>query len=299
MNGVVALGRQAGPFLEDPVHVVHVDPDVVLGDLAALHEVLGEQLTLQDSLVVIYPARLGDAPARALSTVRSALGSASVLWHATHLPPLAADVLVTLAGALHGHLGGVAEVIAALEVLEAQLIHLTWVPSVSGLTEPAPSVLQHARSALPGTSWLVSSWPEPSIRHLSADDPPPIPRPTQPVGVAMADLDGERQWVTEVVTPHLADAVGVEVDPPWDTVQWWGTKRVTQVVLYPRSIPALTGALATHIDPGLCTWCRRWVGSTTCPWCELPRSGVTRQDDSVGVVADDVIFGDGEEVVAR
>lgn len=307
MNGVVALGRHAGPFLDEPVHVVHVDPDAVLDDLAALHEVVAEQLALQPSIVVVYPDRLGDAPARALSTVRTALGAAPVLWHATRLPPLAADVLVTLAGALHGPLGGVAEVAAALPVLESQLVHLTWLPTVSGLTEPSPSVVQHARSALPGASWLVTSWPDPAVRRLTADDPPPLPRPAQPIGVALADLDGERRWVVDLVGPQLPDAAGVEVDPPADSARWWGAKRVTQVVLYPRSIEALAQALRPHIDPGPCAWCRRWVGSAECPWCALPRSGAPRQEVAGGT-SDGVVFAGaegtggaagGEEAVTR
>ncbi len=52
---------------------------------------------------------------------------------------------------------------------------------------------------------------------------------------------------------------------------------MTQVVVYPRSVEALAHGLLTHLDPGRCRWCRREVGSTVCPWCQLPRSGLTRQ----------------------
>ncbi|HUG85192.1 MAG TPA: hypothetical protein VMM13_11545 [Euzebya sp.] len=293
MNGVIALGRHAGPFLDQPIHAVHVDPQVVLGDLSVMHTMLTQQLAVQGPLVVIYPARLGDAPAKALSTVRTALDGAPILWHATTLPPLAADVLVTLAAALHGPLGGSAVVSAALALLERQIVHLTWLSRVSGLTEPAPTVWQHAQSALPHTSWLVSSWPQPTIRRLALDDPPPVPRPSQEVGVVLADLDGDVSWVSPVVTRRLAQAVGLEVPPPTDTAAWWGAKRVTQVVLYPRSVDLLAAALRPHLDPGSCSWCRRMVGSEICPWCGLPRNGLTRLDEGRRAEGLDEVFIDG------
>lgn len=277
MTGIVALGRHAGPFLDDPIHVVHVDPADVLGDLSAMHALLSQQVATQGPVLVIYPAELGDAPARAIGTVRAAMDGAPVLWHATRLPPLAADVLVTLAGALGRHLGGPAIVAAALEVLEAQLVHLTWVPSVSGLRDPAPTVWQHARSSLPGSSWLVTSWPEPAIHRMDTGELVPLPRPSQQVGVALADLDGDVSWVTPTVSAQMTDAIGVQVPPPPDSAKWWGCKRMTQVVLYPRQVDLLARALAGHLDPGPCRWCRRTVGSPVCPWCHLPRSGLTRQ----------------------
>lgn len=276
MSGVVALGPHAGPFLERPVHVVHADPALVLADLPALYDLLRGQLAQAGPSVVIYPSTLGGRAPRALATVRAALDGAPLLWHATDLPPLAADVLVTLAGALERPLGGAHVVAAVLPLLEQQLVQLTWVPSVARLRDPAPSVWQHARSVAPGSSWLVTSWPEPAVRRLDPTAPPALPRSSQQVGVALADLDGEVGWVGPAMA-QLPDAVGVQVAPPDGTADWWGCRRVTQVVVHPRSVDALAGALTRHVDPGPCSWCRRDVGSATCPWCQLPRSGLTRQ----------------------
>ncbi|MGI9018590.1 MAG: hypothetical protein ACR2HR_16055 [Euzebya sp.] len=299
MNGVVALGRHSGPFLERPTHVVHVDPEPVLADLSMMHVMLQEQLNLQESLVVVYPSRLGGTPARALSTVRAAMNGPPILWHATDLPPLAADVLVTLAGALSTTLGGAPMVAAALKILELQLVHITWVPSVARLSDPAPTVWQHAKSALPHTSWLVSSWPEPSIRRLDLEDLPPVPRTTQEIGIAMADLGGDVSWVEPVIGTNLPAAVGVQVEPAPDTSAWWGCKQVSQVVLYPRSIDVLTGLLSTKLHAGVCTWCQRMVGDEICPWCELPRSGVTRLGTTSQPGQTVELFGSDEEVAAR
>ncbi|CAN5247975.1 hypothetical protein BH23ACT9_BH23ACT9_10750 [soil metagenome] len=299
MNGVIALGRHAGPFLPAPIHVVHVDPAEVLGDLGAMHDLLSHQLAVQQPLLVIYPATLGDAPARAISTVRAALDGAPLLWHATGLPPLAADVLVTLAAALHEPLGDAAVVAAALPLLEQQIVHLAWVPSVTGLRAPAPTVWQHARSMAPGGSWLVSSWPEPGIHRLGSGDLPALPSPAQEVGVVVADLDGDLTWITPTVMAHMPAAVGVQVEPPADSAAWWGCRRVTQVVVYPRSVEQLARALRGHLDPGPCGWCRRTVGSRICPWCELPRNGLTRlvEAEQPGVMNE--LFNDVREVGAR
>jgi hypothetical protein len=190
---------------------------------------------------------------------------------------LAADVLVTLAAALVNPLGGPAVVAAALPILERQLLQLTWLPSIARLTDPAPSVWQHARSALPGTSWLVTNWPQPAIRLLDHDDPPPMPRvsDTRVVGLAVADLDGDTSWIAPFVSSRLPQAVATTVHAPGDTAAWWGSRRVTQAVLYPRAIAPLADALRTSLDVGTCRWCRRLVGAATCPWCRLPRDGTT------------------------
>ncbi len=275
MNGVVALGRHAGPFLDQTTHVVHIDPGTVT-DLAGMHTMVREQVSLQGAIVVVYPTTLGAAPERLLRTVRTAMNGPPVLWHATGLPPLAADVMVTLAGALSERIGGAAIIAAALGILERQLIHLTWVPSVAGLTDPAPTLWQHALSALPNTSWIISSWPEAGVWRLASGEVPPIPRPTQDVGVVVADLSGNIEWIRPTVTSQLPDAIAIQVDPPADTAIWWGCKQATQVVLYPRSVEQLTDALLDRLDPGECRWCRRLSGDQICPWCQLPRSGVTK-----------------------
>ena len=273
MTGIIALGGQAGPFLPDPVHVVHVEPSSVLGDLTNMHGMLREQLALHESLVIVYSRRLGTAAERSLATIRAALGGASILWHRTALPPLAADVLVTLAGGLQQELGRGSDVAAALPLLERQLVHISWVASVSGLGDPAPTVVQHARSALPGVSWLVTSFPEPAIVKMDPGQPPQIPASSQDIGVALADLDGDRSWIEPVISRGLANPYGVEVQPPHDTAEWFGCKRVTQIVLYPRSMAFLAKALQSDLDPGECQWCLRYVGSSICPRCGIPRNG--------------------------
>ena len=99
MTGVLAIGRHAGPFLSQPTHVVHVDA-VLARDRVALHDTLVEQLGMQGPLLVVYPSAMDPDMAHALATLRAAMDQPPLLWHATDLPPLAADVLVTLAAAL-------------------------------------------------------------------------------------------------------------------------------------------------------------------------------------------------------
>lgn len=103
-----------------------------------------------------------------------------------------------------------------------------------------------------------------------------MPQPTQPVGAVVADLAGDTGWIKPTVLDHFPGIQAIQVDPPADSPSWWGCRRVTQVVVYPRSVDQMSAALDARLDPGECRWCRRLSGEAICPWCHLPRSGVTR-----------------------
>lgn len=281
MSGVLAIGRAPGPYLDRIPHVLVAAPEEVVDAPATMHAFISDGLGEEGVALILLPEALAAPAGRTIATVSSALGSPALLTHATALPPLAGDVLVTLAAALVEPLGGVEQVAAVLPLLEHQILQYTWLSSLSKLRDPAPTVWQHARSSLPGTAWLVSSWPEPLVQQLQDDAVVRVPSPAQQVGVAAADLGGDTTWIDTRIVPHLPDVVGVAVPPPPDTAQWWGSKRVTQIAVYPRDVTLLADALRPHLDPGTCSWCRRRVGAPMCPWCHLPRSGLTRSDIDV------------------
>ncbi|MEE8602154.1 hypothetical protein [Euzebya tangerina] len=274
MSDVIGIGRRTGPFLADPVHVVHVDPEDIAGDLVAVFDMVKYHVDRDGQILMVFPDRLAPEIETPLRIVRSSLGARGVLMHATTLPPLAADVLMTLLAAVRPQVPNVAALAAALPMLEQQILHFTWLSSVAGLTHPAPSVGQHARSLLPGGSWMVRSWPELAVERFDLSKPFEVPRASQEVGVALADLDGDRSWIDPLVGTHIANPVSVEVEPSADARTWWGCDRVAQLVLYPRDIDRVVSALAGVLDIGRCRWCGETVGSATCPWCRLPRGGM-------------------------
>ncbi len=277
MSGIIAVGRRGGPFLDAPTPVVAVPATIERADLPQLHRTVAGQIDAAGGALVLYPAVGAEPTLRRIQTVRAALGSPPLMVHELTAPPLAAEVVVTLAAGLAGRLGDLALVAAALPILERQLVTLTWLPRVTGLSDPSPTLWQHTRSLLPGASWLVTSWPEPAVLPVAEDGLPPLPQPSQEVGIAVADHDGRAAWLVEAIQAQLPSSAVVAVDGMPDAPTWWGSRRLTEAVIYPRALGPLVDALLDWLDPGTCAWCRRRVGSSLCPWCGLPRSGVTRQ----------------------
>lgn len=62
-----------------------------------------------------------------------------------------------------------AHAVAFLDAVAAQTFSAAWVPGVSGLTTPEPTLLQHLRSWLPvGAGFLVEHSPEARVRSVTA-----------------------------------------------------------------------------------------------------------------------------------
>jgi hypothetical protein len=133
-------------------------------------------------VLAIVPQWLkGDGLLR-LQMVESALDDERLTIHETPLPPLAAAVLASLASAVAPHLPSRGVLVSLLPELEAELHVFTWLGSVSGLSVPAPTIGQHMASLSPGSSFGVSSYPEPSVHKLGRDGAGvPLPADRAPV----------------------------------------------------------------------------------------------------------------------
>ena len=107
-----------------------------------------------------------------LSTVRSLLDTDKVAIHVTPLPPLAMGVLAATAAALADHAVSAGVLAGALGAVSEQLTVLAWTSTVSNLQHPGVSLLDHARSALPWSSFAVGLAPQSFVQPLSANDPP-------------------------------------------------------------------------------------------------------------------------------
>lgn len=271
MTAVVAVGIPTAPFLEgEPAP--HAWPlGIASADLGELCEAVA-LLVERGPVVVIVPSWTDPRIQERLATVRLAVDTGAVAVHETDLPPLAAAVLAGYAAALAERLADAGVLVAALEPVARQLITVTWLHRLSGLTTPAPTLAQHAASLLPHTAWAVCSWPQPSIVRVG-HDPLRLPTMRGAIGVAIADHGGDPAWLHDAVLSQLSEFVPVMVEPSPDAAAWWGTRRVTEAVVYPLTVDAVADVLAARLHSRACAWCHLPAAGDTCPFCRLPALG--------------------------
>jgi hypothetical protein len=252
---IIAIGFEAGGFLPS-----HPEPPSFPGgldrqDLEELVEIVADALVRHGHALAIYPTWNAEPSLRRLQTVRSALSTTRLATYASPLPPLAGAVLASVTAAVAPLVPSVATLLAGLPLLEAQLLVVAWLGRVTGLREPAPTLLQHAVSVLPNTAFGVSSWPKPSVRRLSRKDRRvPLPRVRGPLRLAVAARDGDLGWVRNVVAPALGDPPLHEVPATAGGPRWWGSRRLVEVVAYPTGLSELV-ALLEEQATRLCSWC--------------------------------------------
>lgn len=183
--------------------------------LAAIADVVADAADDDEVCLAVYPQRLAEPTLQRMSTVRSALGTTRLTFYGSVLPPLAGSVIASLAGALAPHFPAPGHVIAALPLIERELVVVAWLRSVTGLVEPAPGLFHHVLSLWPATSFAVSLWPQPSVCRLTKKDHSvPLPPPRRPQCLAVsARPGGDRAWIDEVVAPALGSPPIREVPP--------------------------------------------------------------------------------------
>jgi hypothetical protein len=215
---------------------------------------------------------LGDwLPAETLSrvrTVHSLLETDRVAIHVTHLPPLAASVLAALAAALTPATPSAGVLAGALDAIGDRLLVLAWAGSVAGLRHPEVSLLHHARSALPWSSFGIGVQPESFVQPLTRGgyEVPLAPPPT-PVELLIAPSDNaELDWILHSVAPALGEAPIRELPGTLHGVDWWGASRLVEAVGVPTSLEWLAKeALPRQVFP--CAWCREPIATSPCPFC--------------------------------
>jgi hypothetical protein len=218
-------------------------------------------------VLAIVPQWLAGDGLLRLQMVESALDDETLTIHETPLPPLAGAVLASLASAIAPYLPGRGVLVSLLTEIEAELHVFTWLGSVSGLSTPAPSLSQHLASLSPGSSFGVSSYPEPTVHRLGRDLPGvPLPRIDRPARLAVSDHGGDASWIGSV-NAALGDLEVRQVEPTPNGPSWWGTGKLVESVAYPFDVHALAKELVDAADPWTCRWCRELIARSPCPIC--------------------------------
>jgi hypothetical protein len=270
---VVAVGYAAHPFVPGGEVDLAFPAALARDDLDALVDLTAEALEADDDVLVVYPAWSEEPTLQRLRTVRAALGTERLAAHASALPPLAGGVLASSAASLARGAPSAGALAGVLPRLERRLIATTWLSRLSGVREPAPTVVQHAASLLPGIAYAALSWPEPSIRRIRRDDPPPeLPTIAGEVGVALSVADGDATWLRTAVVGRLRGAVVTEVEPTPLTRQWWGAGGVVESVLHPLDVLGAAADVSRGLVLHDCPWCARQIAADPCPYCGLAAS---------------------------
>jgi len=218
-------------------------------------------------VLAIVPQWLkGDGLLR-LQMVESALDDERLTIHETPLPPLAAAVLASLASAVAPHLPSRGVLVSLLPELEAELHVFTWLGSVSGLSVPAPTIGQHMASLSPGSSFGVSSYPEPSVHKIGTAQAIPLPQITRPSHLAIASRNGDDTWLTTTVNAQLGGLPVVKLEPTPQGASWWGTGKLAEGVICPVDVDRLASEIAQGAEPWACRWCGELIARSPCPMC--------------------------------
>ena len=218
-------------------------------------------------VIAIVPQWLKGDGLQRLQMVESALDDESLTIHETPLPPLAGAVLASLTSAVAPHLPSVGVLVSVLPEIEAELHVFTWLGSVSGLSVPAPSLGQHLASLSPGSSFGVSSYPEPSVHRLGRDPGGvPVPQIDRPSRLAVSDHGGDAGWI-DGVNAQLGGLPVRRVEPTPNGPSWWGTGKLVESVAFPVDVEALGAELAAEAGPWTCRWCRELIARSPCPLC--------------------------------
>ena len=265
---VIGLGCELDRLYEGQRPALPVPGPPDRDDLRDLFETLAAPLRSGEAVIVVVGDWLPPDTLSRVRTVHSLLETDRVAIHVTHLPPLAASVLTALAAAVAPLARSAGALAGALEAIGDQLVVLAWAGSVAGLRHPEVSLLHHARSALPWSSFGIGVQPESFVQPLTrAAYEAPLEPPDQPIELLIAPGEhAELEWIVHAVAPALGGAPIREVPGTLHGPEWWGTSRLVEAVGVPTSPEWVAqAALPRELFP--CSWCREAIAVSPCPFC--------------------------------
>ena len=191
--------------------------------------------------VLISPHRSHHDSRNLVYRARAAQEETLVAFHVTKLSPLGTAVLCEMAQPL-GKALPPQRILPALAALESQIRCLTVTPSVVDMSEPRIPLLLHARSWIPGGTYMSERGHK--ARSYSRRKPHTALRSFEPADegyiavTADSSAEGARgtrlQEAVEELLDHL-DPVD-RVRRPNSVPKWWGSKHSAQIVLAPTNL---------------------------------------------------------------
>jgi hypothetical protein len=287
---VIGLGCELDRLFEGQRPALPVPGPPGREDLRDLFDTIAAPVRAGESVIVVIGDWLPPETLARVRTVHSLLQTDRVAIHVTSLPPLAASVLAALTAALAPLAPSPGALAGALEAVGDELVVLAWAGTVAGLRHSEVSLLHHARSALPWSSFAIGVQPESFVVPLGRGGAElPLTPPAHPVDLLVAPAEhGELQWIVQDVAPALGGATVRALPPTIHGHQWWGTSRLVEAVGVPTSLEWLAEAALPHtVAP--CAWCREPIAVSPCPFCgdAGSRSGLPSTPVSAGTLGRD------------
>jgi hypothetical protein len=269
MTSIVTVGYQQADLVVEGRAVRRLGDTLSREGLADLVDLTRDAITAGRHVLVVYPAWSAEPTRARIQIVRSSLETTRLVGYATSATPLAGAVLASLTDALVRYLPSAGLLLAALPLLERQLIAVTWLARVCGLADPAPTVWQHLASWWPQSAFVATSWPWPAVRQIGGPgDFVDLPRARAPIGLAVASRNGDEGWVQRCVIPQLGLKPRIhEVAPSPLGPRRWGCKRLVEVVVYPLDIESTAEALTRTLRVRRCGECREEIATEMCLLC--------------------------------
>jgi hypothetical protein len=219
------------------------------------------------SALIMCPTWCDASSMRRLRLACTAAQHGRVAVYSTTLPPLGARVLMWQARDLLDY-APAGWVHAVLGALERRYTACAVLSHIRGLARPNPRFGQHVMSMVPGTGFIASTHPAPSVRRMRPGQPLDLAEPPAPSGAVIAEAAGGAERMRDTLLRALGSDVG-QAEPDAGGAEFWGTSRYTEIVRYPTLTSDRLTELQAAIPARRCGWCGGWTGASPCPYCAM------------------------------
>lgn len=184
--------------------------------------------------------------------------------------PLAVGVVSSLVDDLNDPGGDtLAWQISALDYLRARTWSAVWLPSVSGLTTPSPTILQHVRSWLPGSGFLAvhGDGSRKSGAVLTARHAPIVGLDPRPDVALLHSTLQHPTWIVPAVATALRAVSVSDVSTVREQIDTYGTAKAVELLGVPASFHTDTKPDSQRITT--CHACGTRHARRVCPLCGM------------------------------
>lgn len=190
--------------------------------------------------------------------------------------PLAIGVIASLADEIGGQESEdqTAWQFAAFDFLRSNMWSAVWLPSVTKLHHPAPSMIQHVRSWF-GGGFLAVTGDEPFV--VTATKAPLERVPSLPESALISSQSEASGWVLDAVKEAIQPRSSSEMTPVRDSIDSYGSRRAIEFISIPEDFHEQSKPHEDEIHE--CPGCGTGHARATCPYCKMTtevRQGVNQ-----------------------
>lgn len=200
---------------------------------------------------------------RQLALVSVALPRVTALLEPVAGSPLAVSVCAGVVQDQNGDRDPALQ-LATLDTLRAGLWSAVWLPSVSKLDAPHPSLMQHVRGWFGGAGFLVSFTDDAVL--TCKETRLPVPEGTPRAGILMVADTGSPPWVARSLESALDATDRTDLSSWRDPRDAFGTTTCAELIVVPADLDDPDGASAEATE---CPGCGNRHGRRVCPYCRM------------------------------